>query len=247
MRIPRVYCSEPLNGRQQVLLAEESSHYLLKVLRLQLGRPLILFDGRGGEYAAELLDVGKKALVKLYDFKSENRQSPLALTLAVGISRGERFEWVIQKATELGVECIQPLFSERCEVKLSAQRLQKKLPHWQQIVNSACEQSGRNRVPQVFAPKKLSQLLAASDEADDNLKLVLHHRAEVKLQQLEQAYGRPESVLLLVGPEGGLSNAEIGAALSSNFVPICLGPRVLRTETAPLAALSVLQYLWGDF
>lgn len=247
MRIPRVYSPQPLRGQQQVSLGSETSRYLHKVLRLQPGRPLILFDGQGGEYSAELLDGGKKTLVQLNSFNAEDRQSPLALTLAVGISRGDRFDWVIQKATELGVGLIQPLFSERCEVKLSAERLQKKLTHWQQIAISACEQCGRNRVPQVAEPKKLQQLLTASSAHSDELKLVLHHRSEVKLQQLAQTHTRPGSVILLVGPEGGLSSTEIGAALSCEFIPMRLGPRVLRTETAPVGALSVLQFLWGDF
>lgn len=243
MRIPRIFSPEPLSGRSEVELDEAASRHLVKVLRLRPGRPLVLFDGTGGEYRAELLETGRRARVRLGDFSAEDRESPLALTLAVGISRGDRFDWVVQKATELGVAQIQPLFTERCEVKLSGDRLQKKLGHWRQIAASACEQCRRNRLPVVAEPQKLAQYL---ERAESDLKLVLHHRAELDLRRLERARGAPASALLLVGPEGGLSETEIDAALARGFLPLRLGPRVLRTETAPLAALAVLQFQWGD-
>ncbi|WP_078082916.1 16S rRNA (uracil(1498)-N(3))-methyltransferase [Microbulbifer mangrovi] len=248
MRIPRIFSAEPLAGKTEVQLDEAASRHLVKVLRLGPGRPLVLFDGEGGEYSAELLEAGKKTRVKLGDYSEEDRQSPLAITLAIGISRGDRFDWVIQKATELGVKDIQPLFTERCEVKLSGDRLQKKLGQWQQIAISACEQSARNRVPEILSPMKLPQFLDSADsDTGAALKLVLHHRTEETLAQLEQQLGRPRSTLLLVGPEGGLSAEEIELALERGFHALRLGPRVLRTETAPVAALSVLQFQWGDF
>ena len=253
MRIPRIFSAEPLAGKTEVQLDEAASRHLVKVLRLGPGRPLILFDGEGGEYTAELLEAGKKARAKVGDYCEDDRQSPLAITLAIGISRGDRFDWVIQKATELGVKDIQPLFTERCEVKLSGDRLQKKLGQWQQIAISACEQSARNRVPEILPPMKLPQYLdehrdsVDGDVAGNTLKLVLHHRTEETLAQLEQQLGRPRSTLLLVGPEGGLSAEEIELALDKGFHALRLGPRVLRTETAPVAALSVLQFQWGDF
>ncbi|WP_160152211.1 16S rRNA (uracil(1498)-N(3))-methyltransferase [Microbulbifer sp. ALW1] len=246
MRIPRIFSAEPLAGKTEVQLDEAASRHLVKVLRLGPGRPLILFDGEGGEYAAELLESGKKARVSIGAFTEGDRQSPLAITLAIGISRGDRFDWVIQKATELGVSAIQPLFTERCEVKLSGDRLQKKLGQWQQIAISACEQSARNRVPEILEPVKLTQYLALTKGASA-LKLVLHHRTDTSLAQLEQQLGRPDAALLLVGPEGGLSAEEIELAMQQGFHPLRLGPRVLRTETAPVAALSVLQFQWGDF
>lgn len=245
LRIPRIFSSEPLAGKTEVQLAEAPSRHLVKVLRLGPGRPLNLFDGEGGEYAAELLDAGKKVRVKIGAYSEGDRQSPLAITLAIGISRGDRFDWVIQKATELGVTAIQPLFSERCEVKLSGDRLQKKLGQWQQIAISACEQCARNRVPTILPPQKLPQYLDWAKESEA-MKLVLHHRTDASLAQLEQQLGRPQSSLLLVGPEGGLSAEEIELALQRGFHPLRLGPRVLRTETAPVAALSVLQFQWGD-
>lgn len=245
MRIPRIYSPEPLSEGSEVQLDESASRHLVKVLRLSAGRPLVLFDGRGGEYSAELVETGKRARARTQAFFPENRESPLALTLAIGISRGDRFDWVIQKATELGAERIQPLFTERCEVKLSGERLQKKLGHWRQVAISACEQCARNRVPEIAEPRKLAKFLDSRD--DETLKLVLHHRTEMQLHRLEAARGRPDRALLLVGPEGGLSEAEIDAALERDYLPLRLGPRVLRTETAPVAAISVLQYQWGDF
>jgi len=243
MRIPRIFSPKPLAGRTEIELDEAASRHLVKVLRMETGRPLVLFDGSGGEYSAELVESGKRARVRLGAFTGDDRQSPLALTLAIGISRGDRFDWVVQKATELGATAIQPLFTERCEVKLSGERLQKKLGHWHQIAASACEQCQRNRLPVIAEPLKLAQYL---DQVDCELKLVLHHRTELDLRQLQRERGRPQSALLLVGPEGGLSGAEIDAALARDFLPLRLGPRVLRTETAPVAALSVLQFQWGD-
>ncbi|SDK55217.1 16S rRNA (uracil(1498)-N(3))-methyltransferase [Microbulbifer yueqingensis] len=246
MRVPRIYSHEPLAGQNEVELDEGASRHLVKVLRLQVGRPLVLFDGRGGEYSAELVEAGKRARVRLGDFHGDNRESPLALTLAIGISRGDRFDWVVQKATELGVARIQPLFTERCEVKLKGERLEKKVAHWRQVAVSACEQCARNRVPDVATPQKFASYLEQTDSGDTDLKLVLHHRTDKHLRELGAGQGWPASALLLVGPEGGLSAAEIDAALARDFKPLRLGPRVLRTETAPVAALSVLQYQWGD-
>jgi len=245
LRIPRIFSTESLAGKSEVQLDEAASRHLVKVLRLGPGRPLVLFDGNGGEYQAELVEAGKKARVSIGDHSQDDRESPLAITLAIGISRGDRFDWVIQKATELGVKDIQPLFTERCEVKLSGERLQKKLGQWQQIAISACEQCARNRVPEILPPLKFSQLLDTSKQGS-TLKLVLHHRTDATLAELEQQSGRPHSALLLVGPEGGLSAEEIELALQQGFHPLRLGPRVLRTETAPVAALSVLQFQWGD-
>ncbi|WP_444943164.1 16S rRNA (uracil(1498)-N(3))-methyltransferase [Microbulbifer sp. ZKSA006] len=247
MRIPRIFSKQPLASQQDVELDELASRHLVKVLRLNVGHPLVLFDGSGGEYAAELIETGKRARARTAEYRAEDRQSLLALTLAIGISRGDRFDWVIQKATELGVTTIQPLFTERCEVKLSGERLQKKLGHWRQIAISACEQCERNRVPAIAEPLKLTQYLQrVSSEDAAQVKLVLHHRTELDLRQWQAERGTPQSALLLVGPEGGLSQGEIDAALAQDFMPLRLGPRVMRTETAPIAALSVLQFQWGD-
>src|SRR5690554_1404365 len=241
MRIPRIFTSQPLVCDQAIELDAAASHYLSKVLRMQPDREVILFNGEGGEFAARITAVTKKSVTLLIgNFDSENRQSPLKLELAIGISRGERMDWVLQKATELGVTRITPLFTERTEVRLQGERLAKRMQHWQQITLSACEQCQRNIPPQLLPAQELASFLS---QADTGLKLVLHHRSEQSLRQLPT----PSAVTLLIGPEGGLSEREIDLAIQqSGYTPLTLGPRILRTETAPVAALTAVQMLWGD-
>jgi 16S rRNA (uracil1498-N3)-methyltransferase len=241
MRIPRVFTHQALIPNSTLALAESQSHYLSKVLRMQAGRELILFNGEGGEYSAEISAVQKKHVeVSVREFSAENRQSHLPLELAIGVSRGERMDWVLQKATELGVTKITPLITERTEVKLGGERADKKMEHWQHILISACEQCQRNLLPELSAPKLFSEWV---NECDAELKFVLHHRDNQGLPQDKHA----KSVALLIGPEGGLNDVEIAQAVAQQFSPLTLGPRVLRTETAPVAAISLVQYLWGDF
>ncbi len=240
MRISRIFSDQNLAVDTELCLNEDASRYVAKVLRMTLGRELLLFNGEGGEFKATISAIDKKQVtVRIFEKVEVDRESPLDVQLCIGLSRGERMDWVIQKACELGVSSIQPLFTERTEVKLNAQRLEKKMLHWQQVIISACEQCQRNILPKIHAPQNLTAFLP-SCEAE--LKLVLHHRSDIGLSR-EQA---PSSVSLLIGPEGGLSDAEIQQALDKDFNALTLGPRVLRTETAPLAALSLCQYLWGD-
>ena len=221
-------------------MPEAQSHYLGKVLRMQPGRELVLFNGEGGEYSATIEEVLKKSvLVSVGDFAADNRQSPLDLELAIGVSRGERMDWVLQKATELGVTKITPLITERTEVKLGGERADKKWGHWQQILISACEQCQRNLIPQLSEPVAYKDWVG---QCDAELKFVLHHRDSKGLPPDKS----PQSLALLIGPEGGLDDSEISQALGHGFAPLTLGPRVLRTETAPVAAISLVQYLWGD-
>jgi 16S rRNA (uracil1498-N3)-methyltransferase len=241
MRIPRIFTEQNLLSGQQIELEESASHHLSKVLRMQAGRELILFNGAGGEFAATIQEVTKKHLVvSVQKHTIDNRESPLELELAIGISRGERFEWVLQKATELGVTKITPLITERTEVKVNGDRQEKMHDRWQQILISACEQSQRNLLPTLNPPTQITDWLP---QVNSDLRFVLHHR-DSKTLPAEQ---KPQSVTLLIGPEGGLSEREITHALEQNFKALTLGPRVLRTETAPLAAISLVQYLWGDF
>lgn len=241
MRIPRLYVNQPLASGQVIDLDATASRYLGSVLRMAVGRPLIAFNGQGGEYLATVHAVSKKQVsIGVGKFNPDNRESPLQLTLGIGLSKGDRFDWVIQKATELGVNHITPLFTSRSEVKLNKERADKKLGHWQQIAISASEQCQRNIPPVVVAPVKLADWLASRAE---DLKLVLHHRSDKSLAQHQQ----PQSAALLIGPEGGLDDDEIEQALASEFQQLTLGPRVFRTETAPIVALSLLQYAWGDF
>lgn len=240
MRIPRIYTQQPLSTGELVQLEETASHHLSKVLRMQAGRELILFNGKGGEFVATINEVTKKHVIVLVaEHNAENRESPLQLELAIGISRGERFEWVLQKATELGVTKITPLITERTEVKTSGDRQEKMLDRWQHIIISACEQCQRNLLPELAAPVQLNDYLP---QVNSDLRFVLHHR-DSKTLPTEQ---KPQSITLLIGPEGGLSESEIAFAQQHNFNALTLGPRVLRTETAPVAAISLVQYLWGD-
>ncbi len=241
MRIPRIFTQQALTAHSSLSLAEPQSHYLSKVLRMQAGRELVLFNGEGGEYSAEISAVHKKYVdVNVKEFFEENRQSHLRLELAIGVSRGERMDWVLQKATELGVSKIIPLMTDRTEVKLGGERADKKMEHWQHIIISACEQCQRNLLPTLAEPQHYSEWIM---QCDAELKFVLHHRDSKRLPQDKST----KSVALLIGPEGGLCEDEIAQAISQGFAPLTLGPRVLRTETAPIAAISLVQYLWGDF
>ena len=240
MRISRIYTALPLSGQQQITLEADAAHYLARVLRLPVGAQLVLFNGDGCEYAAHITSVDKKYVVVAIDrFESAERESPLAIHLGIAVSKGERMDWIVQKATELGVTRITPLLSERVEVKLQGEREEKRIAHWRAISVSACEQCMRNRIPVIDSVQPLAKWL---DETEADAKFVLHHRSPTTLDST----AKPTRVALLIGPEGGLSETEIKLAEREGFASLRLGPRVLRTETAPLAALSVLQYLWGD-
>ena len=242
MRTSRIYIDLPLQAGSELSLPAEAAHHLAVVLRAKAGQPLILFNNTGVEAQAVVVQVDKKQVrVRIDSVEPVERESPLRIHLAIGISRGERMDFVLQKSTELGVHAITPLFCERTEVKLSEDRLQKKLDQWQKIIAGACEQSGRARLPILHTPATLDACLLADTSEQ---RFVLHHRSDSTLAQRED---KPSSVLLLVGPEGGLSDVEIERAQQASCVALTLGPRVLRTETAPLAAISVLQYRWGDF
>lgn len=211
---------------------------------MRVGDRLCLFDGSGQEATAVIQSVERDSVsvdILAVDFCS--RESPLVITLAVAISRGDRMDTTVQKATELGVTGIWPFSSARTGVRLAGDRQAKKREHWQRIATSACEQCGRNQVPPVDAICSYAQLLEKAATAEIDSRLLLHPGSETPL-----ALGaRPQSILLLVGPEGGFSDEETTAALAAGFAPLQLGPRILRTETAPLAALAVAQARWGDF
>lgn len=230
-------------------LTDQSMHYLKNVLRLRTDHLLKVFDGCGNEFDAVITAVEKKvvALKILKEVDHSVSQKSLDLTLAIGVSKGERMDWVMQKATELGVSRIQPLITERVEVKLGATRWQKKHQHWQHIAIAACEQSGRNTLPELSQVQPLNDFLSAAGSAQqkDELSIVLDF-VDSSLVELEKRGQSPKQVTLLVGPEGGLSADELQQANELGFLSMNLGPRILRTETAPLAAISILQFLWGD-
>ena len=239
MRLSRFFIDAPLSlGRHE--LPEAQAHYIGRVLRLAPGAAVQLFDGSGREYLSELVEVGKKSVsVELHEAFDGLAEPALRIHLGQGLSRGERMDWAIQKATELGVAEITPLVSERCEVRLKDERADKRLAHWRQIAISACEQCGRSVLPVINAPVSLDDW---QRQVQAELKLVLHPVAEPLA-----SHARPSSLAFLIGPEGGLSDAEVEQAKHHGFHAARLGPRVLRTETAPVVALSVAQQLWGDF
>ncbi len=240
MRRIRIYTAQALAAGTQVELQDDTAHYVSKVLRMRIGDPLCVFNGDGHEYEGYVEDISKKTVLLTLEAElSPHTESQLHTILGLGISRGERMDFAIQKSTELGVSVIVPLFTEHCEVKLVAERLDRRQEHWQQIAISACEQSGRVKIPEVAKPVSLSEWVKTVEAGKKFL---------FDLSQSEALDGeRPEQgVALLIGPEGGLSASEQELALKAGFTGIALGSRVLRTETAPVAALSVLQYLWGS-
>ncbi|MCG3470728.1 16S rRNA (uracil(1498)-N(3))-methyltransferase [Xenorhabdus bovienii] len=241
MRIPRIYHPEQLSVETEIYLSDEAANHVGRVLRMSNGQPLQLFDGSNQVFDAVLIETNKKTVkVSITDGKLSDHESPLNLHLGQVMSRGEKMEFTIQKSVELGVNTITPLLSERCGVKLDAERLEKKLQQWKKIVISACEQCGRNRIPEI---RPIMSLEAWCMENDSSLKLNLHPRASQSINTLPLPV---EKVRLLIGPEGGLSAEEIEMTANHQFTDILLGPRVLRTETTALTAITALQVRFGD-
>ncbi|MFA9459439.1 16S rRNA (uracil(1498)-N(3))-methyltransferase [Thiohalorhabdus methylotrophus] len=238
MRIPRVYLPEAAEPGAELPLPEEAARHLVKALRLAPGDPVTVFSGAGGEHQAELAGDTKRPVVRLGDFRAVERESPLGTVLWAGLSKGEKFDWVVQKATELGVTEIRPVQTARSVRRLEGPKAAKNRDRWHRIAASACEQCGRNRIPEVVEPAPLETALASGvvhglvlDEAGD--------------PPVGPPAGGP--LHLLVGPEGGLNDEELVAAVEAGFVRAALGPRTLRTETAAVAALAWAQAVWGDF
>ncbi len=243
MRTPRVHTDQPLTAGQTLALEAGPARHVVQVLRRRAGDALVLFNGDGREYPAHIVALeGKRVRVETGPASSPARESPLDIHLGQAVSRGERMDYTLQKAVELGVSRITPLWSRRTQVKLEGRRLDRRLAHWRGVIVAACEQSGRVRVPELAPPLDLAAWCRA--RRSDQLGLVLDPAAEAGLRSLD---GRGGGILLLSGPEGGLEPEEIDRALAAGFSGVRLGPRVLRTETAAVAALSALQLLWGDF
>lgn len=243
MRTIRIHLDLPLAAGAEVALPAQAGEHVARVLRLAAGDPLTLFNGDGADYAATILAIGKREVrVRVLDRQAVARESPLRLTLAQGVARGEKMDLIVQKATELGVARIVPLLTERSEVKLDAARAEKRLAHWRAVVASACEQSGRARLPEIVPALPLAAWLDTL--ADDGaLRLALLPEASRSSRELRFAAA---GGLLVVGPEGGLGERDTGALTAAGFDGLRLGPRILRTETAGLAALAALQALHGD-
>ncbi len=242
MAIPRFYSPDRLSSGARLALAEQAARHAAKVLRLREGDELILFDGTGGEYPAHIAEIGKhQVTAQVGAHVARECEAPLHITLAQAISAGDKMDFTLQKATELGIAQIQPLASERSVVRLSGERADKRVGHWQGVVISACEQCGRNRIPPVAPIRQFNDWLGSGFAG---LRLMLSPDAALSLRDLP----KPEQPLtLLIGPEGGFSEIETATAHHAKFIPVKLGTRILRTETAALAALAAIQALWGDY
>ena len=242
MRIPRVYHPFPLKPGQKAELMPAAAQHVGKVLRLREGMHIVLFDGNGHACQASILQLGKAEVhVQLLDTVSVNTESPLRIHLGLGISKGERMDYAIQKAVEAGVSEITPLLTEHTVVKLDEKRRASRWQHWQGVTVSACEQCGRNHLPQLHEVTTLTDWAASLRDAH---KLVFDADSQASLRDVNTP---PGSVVVLIGPEGGLSESEIRVAVQHEFKHIRLGPRVLRTETAAVAIIASLQTLWGDY
>lgn len=242
MRTPRIFTDQNLTSGALVELEANPSHHLTGVLRMGRGGRVVVFDGRGGEYEAVLESADRRRVqLRIGRHEPQEREAPLRLVLAQAVSRGERMDYTIQKAVELGVADVVPLLSERSVVRLGGERAAKRQRHWHQVAVGACEQCGRNRIPEVRAPVALGQWLDA--RVADGRALMMDPEGE----PLSPADAPRGPVTLLVGPEGGLTGEESARAREAGFRAVRLGPRVLRTETAAVAMLAALQTLWGDF
>lgn len=242
MSLGRIYQNAALQPGAVVDLDERASHYLARVLRARTGDSLILFNGQGGEYQAVIRRIDKKGVAaEIHVFTAFESESPIDIYLAQGIAKGEKMDFIVQKAVELGVRKIMPLVTERGNVRLDGERESRRLQHWQSVVISACEQSGRNHLPEVAAPAAYRDWLP---QAEADLRFVLSPHVADRLP--DRQLPPRASVLLLIGPEGGLSAQEVEQAVQKGFLPLNLGPRVLRTETAALAAITAIQVKYGD-
>lgn len=240
----RIYFPDAIPDHGECRLAPDKAHHLIHVLRLQPGDAVTLFDGRGAEYAATVARMAKAGVVlNVGACSGVDRESPLAVLLAQAISSGERMDYTVQKAVELGAAGIQPLTSERSVVRLDSARAGRRVAHWQAVAIAACEQCGRNFVPVVRPVMSLRDWLAGFAASPPGVGILLDPEAPTALRDI----GRPAAATLLSGPEGGWTPAEQGDARRAGFTPVRLGPRVLRTETAAIAAMAAIQALWGDF
>jgi 16S rRNA (uracil1498-N3)-methyltransferase len=254
MRLTRVYVEEAVTAGKRLVVEGSAANHITRVLRLRSGDALTVFNGSGGEFGARIEEFRKNSVVvSVEDHRPSDRESRLSLTLAQGISRGERMDWIIQKATELGTSRIVPLFTKRSMVRLDDKQAERKLQHWRAIAVAACEQCGRNKVPELATPVDFFDALPA--DSSDATRLLLSPTGDLRIEDLQDmgddvhrdAIGSAgKAITVLIGPEGGLEDVEQEAALAAGFKAVRLGPRVLRTETAAIAALTIIQHHFGD-
>ncbi len=239
MFIPRIYYPHPLHTGEIVSLEKETAHYVTTVIRLKNEELVILFNGEGGEYVAKLCIERKRALASIISFNDINKESSLEIHLGQGLARGDRMDIVVQKATELGVKSITPLFTKQSHVKLSEERADKRVLHWQKIAISACEQSGRTFIPIINEPINVTDWVGQNFVGTS---ILLDTTCQSPLKDLKT----PTAIRIAIGPESGWEEHETAFMISHGFTPATLGPRILRTETASIATISILQGLFGD-
>lgn len=241
MRVSRLYAPVPLTTGKQIELDDENGHYVRTVLRLKKDNEIIIFNGEGGEYLCTLTEVSRKTvLIAVQQWHERSVESPLHITLGLGISRGDRMDLSVQKAVELGVNQMTPLLTERCLVQFKGEKKPQRLLHWQKIVQHAAEQSGRTTLPELTEIEHIQNWVGSQQ----GLKVFLDPYAKTSLADIKP---KNMKVTLLTGPEGGFTDQERDIAKAAGFIPVRLGSRILRTETASLAALAAVQILWGDF
>jgi 16S rRNA (uracil1498-N3)-methyltransferase len=260
MRLTRVYVDAPVAAGKRVVVEGSAANHIARVLRLRSGDSLTVFDGSGGEFGARIEEFRKETVVvAVEEHRPLDRESPLPLTLVQGISRGERMDWIIQKATELGASRIVPVFTKRSVVRLDERQAERKLQHWRAITVSACEQCGRNRIPDLAVPVDFFDMLAGDQsgrpdpagrkdsagrtDSAGSTRLLLSPTGDLRIDDLQDV---GKGITVLIGPEGGLEDVEQEAAVTAGFKAVRLGPRVLRTETAAIAALTIIQRYFGD-
>ncbi len=245
MRLSRIFIPEVLTVGETVVLKGQAAHYLTRVLRLSVADAVTLFNGNGENYSGEVHEIDRqRVLISLSSKQDPGTESPLKIMLVQAISRGERMDYTVQKAAELGVHSVQPLFTSRVAVRLDDKRRVKRLEHWRGVMTSACEQCGRAVVPQIMEPLSMTDWLADDDTEHDTQRLVLDPDAGLKLSNCKIA---GDSVSVLIGPEGGFSPDEIKQMAAKGVTGVSLGPRIFRTESAGPAAIAVLQVIAGDF
>ncbi len=242
----RFFCNFPLVGRTLLELPEAAAHHALRVLRLKVGDDVTLFDGQGGEHVARIVETGRTVSVELIEWRDIERETSFKVTLAQALPSGDKMDWIVQKAVELGATRILPLAATRSVVRLAGARATRRVEHWQSVVVAACEQCGRNRVPEIAPLLELRLWLSQYQQTADEVSLLLTPQATRNLGALV-AEKRAGGTTLLIGPEGGFTEEEEAAALASGFQPVSLGTRVLRTETAGPAVLAALAAWHGDF
>jgi len=241
MRIPRFYQNTPIHTGEELELSSENHRHAVQVLRLKIDQPLILFNGEKGEYLAKItLTEKRNSKVLIESFNEVNRESQLAISLVLAMIKPDKMDFAIQKAVEMGVATIQPLYTQRSVIKIKASRLDKKMLHWKGVIIAACEQSGRTTIPELFEPKGLDAYLK-DGQTDPCISMLPGNHP--KILDLK---GISKKLSLLIGPEGGFTDKEEQSMIDAGTLPISFGPRILRAETAVIAGLTACQQSWGD-